>query len=334
MTIAFAEEELKFREYVKSLDPKIFGLDRLDDVNLEPFTTGHQNVNYLLTLNNNLKFKFALRYNPYSFDKYENTFEEYKKLTDLDGFYAPKVIFFEKPDFLGKNVLVLEFIEGVHKDFSGLSDKEVVMFASAVADINSRVKDKFSESPGAPPKSSGTYLDYLNAMIKNTIDARFDSADPSIYEEDADFINSAREQLKRLIKDNKEKFSENVFSMMHLDLVPPNVIWHDDEITFIDWVSLSYGDRAEEIAYIFAINDLEKDFQKRFLKEYLNHATDTTLIDRIDVYFLKLRIFDLAWSITMLDNESRGNTLHENSTYKSFYNIRLKALKKCLSDLV
>lgn len=322
-----------FKSYIESLDPKLFGVDSLNDVSLTPITSGHQNFNCVVTLNNQDDHKFIIRYDPQPFDEFAGTKNEYENLLSLDGFYAPKVLFLGKPDFLGQEVLIMEFLEGVHKEFTSLTTEEIAALAKVVSDINNRTKSQFSRAPGGPPDNNGTYLDYLRGMIESTIDRRLNAADPSVYEKGKEVIPEVREKLEKMIKENQEAFSGNVFSMLHLDIIPPNVLWKDEKVTFIDWSALSYGDRADEVAFIFAINNMGADFRKKFLQQYLNHVNDPTLAQRIEVYILKLLLFDFAWSITMLDEEAKGKhgvMAKEKGLYKSFYDVRLKSLKECL----
>lgn len=170
-------------------------------------------------------------------------------------------------------------------------------------------------------------------MIASTIDRRLDAADPAVWEKDKEVIPEARKKLEGLIAENRDAFSQSIFSMCHLDIIPQNVLWQDGKITFIDWGALSWGDHADEVAYIFAINNLGGDFQKKFLADYQKHVDDSTLKRRIKVYYLKHHIFDFAWSITMLDEEAKrkhGVMAKGEGLYQSFYDIRLKALKDCL----
>jgi aminoglycoside phosphotransferase (APT) family kinase protein len=326
-----APEEDRLKIYIASLDPHIFRVSHIPNFSLLPLTTGHQNHNYVIQLDGQQKKKFVLRYNPHPFDENEKTESEYQKLVLLNGLHAPKVLFLGQPEFLPSAVLVMEFIEGEHKEFFKLKDDEIQRLARAVVDIHSITKEKFSISPGAPAEKEGAQYDYLQEMIANTITKRLEHADPSVFAKDKDVIDEAKERLKSITLRYKDAFSGKEFSLLHLDIIPPNVLWHEDKITFVDWIALSFGDRAEEVAYIFAINNLGEHFQQVFLDEYQKLVSDKVLLERVKVYMLKHKLFDLAWSITMLSDEKAGKITLQEGSYQSFYDERLTSLKDYLN---
>src|SRR5579883_1252350 len=289
--------ETNLRQYIKGLDPKLFELQAIKDVVLSSLTDGHHNINYLIVLNNQADKKFVLRFNLHPFDPNEGTDAEYRHLQEINGLHAPKVIYYGKPDFLNASVIIMEFIAGEHKEFSGLNKEEIELLAHATSELHMITKKTFSKIPGAPADGEGIYYDYLQSMISATITARLEKAHIEIYQKDRDVINEAKQKLQQLMEKYKDAFSGNVFSLLHLDIVPSNVLWNNNYITFVDWQSLSFGDRADEVAYIFAINNMDDAFQQTFLEEYKKYIIDETIQSRIIVYTLKLKLFDLAWSI-------------------------------------
>lgn len=325
-----------FQEYVKGLDPAIFGTDHITTVELSKLPGGHSNVTYLTTINDE---SFVMRFHPREQDGTDHTAEEYKKLKRLDGHHAPRALFLGKPDFIKSSVLIMDFVPGEHKDFSTLSPDEIQNFALAVADIHSITqKGVFAKTPDIPEDVKGTYYDYLQSHIAHNIENRFQEADPALYEKDNAVIQEARKKLRHQMEEHKDAFSGNDFSYSHNDLVKLNILWKDNQPTVIDWEVPCYGDRADEIAYIFAVNNTSDQFQVKFLEAYekqldAQSVDDPTFRERLKVYILKHKLFDLAWSISMLDEEQKGtNPLmkQEEGLYRRFYDDRLKSLKDYL----
>ena len=99
----------------------------------------------------------------------------------------------------------------------------------------------------------------------------------------------------------------------------------------IDWTESVYGDPADELSALFAINNVTPEFKEIFLENYLKKRSDSTLNNRISVYVLKNRIADLVWSIKQLEREKSGNQSallqKEDGVYQGYYNVRLEALR-------
>lgn len=322
----------KFEGYLQSIDPQVLGLSNIDSVSCTPLEGGTANVTYLAKVNDNKKF--ILRFHPKSDDQTDHTAEEYKKLKEANGLHAPKALHLGKPDFINSSALIMEFEEGEHKDFNALTPVEIKNFANAVADIHSITRaNTFSKTPDLPEDAEGTHYDYIQSHLDNTISRWLNEADPSIYQADQGLIQRAQHELNEQIEQHKEAFSSTTFSYLHNDIVVLNVLWNKDQPTIIDWEVPAFGDRADEVAYIFAINNTSNEFNEVFLEEYEKHVDDPTLRERIEIYKLKNRLLDVAWAISKLDEEAKGqNPLmkREKGLYKGFYDIRLKGLRECL----
>lgn len=321
----------KFEEYLGSLDPQVLGLSKIGKVLCTPLDGGTSNITYLAHLDTK---KFVIRFHPKSDNKADHTAEEYQKLKGAKGMHAPKALYLGKPDFIDSSALIMEFVEGEHKEFNDLSSTEVKNFAHAVADIHKITRDGvFSKCPDFPEDVKGTQYNYLQSYIDNTITRWLDEADPSLYAKDKEIIQAAQEELQKQMGKHKDAFSNTTFSYLHNDIVILNVLWNNNQPTLIDWESPSFGDRADEVAYIFAINNTSSEFEQTFLEEYEKYIDDPTLRQRVEVYKLKNRLMDVTWAISKLDEEASGkNPLMKKAEglYKGFYDIRLKGLKEHL----
>ena len=299
-----AKLQVELADYLKTVDPALIGTTKILSVSSLPLEGGQHNVTYLVRING--KQRFVARFHPKTVraDGNDPTADEFHKLAQTRGLHAPKAIALLKPDFLSSSLLLMEFIEGTHKDFSVLSDSEISNFARAVADIHTITREHtFSSNPDLPQDVSGSRLDYIRTIIDTTILARLRSANPSVYAKDRSWIERAQHVLAARIDQHKNAFSGATFSYLHNDIVILNVLWNKGQPTLIDWEVPSFGDPADEVAYIFAINNTSKRFQQVFFDTYEQYIHDATFAERIDIYMLKNRLCDVAWAISMLEEK-------------------------------
>jgi aminoglycoside phosphotransferase (APT) family kinase protein len=229
----------------------------------------------------------------------------------------------------------MEFAEGKHKDFNDLSDTEIRNFAHAAADLHGITREgTFAKNPDTPDDVEGDQADYLQSHMAHYREWLVQSAS-SIPPEDQEIIQRAQDEVQQQLEQHRGAFSGREFSLLHNDIVILNVLWDQQQPMLIDWETPAFGDRADEVAYIFAINNTSKGFRQTFLDEYEKYVDDPTLRERIPVYELKNRFMDVAWAITKLHEEAAGtNPLmkKEEGLYRNFYEKRLRGLKDCLGD--
>jgi hypothetical protein len=77
----------------------------------------------------------------------------------------------------------------------------------------------------------------------------------------------------------------------------------DGTIKLIDW-NATFGDPADELAYIFTGNHCSQSFVKTFLKSY-RPPEGSDITARIPAYVLKNLLDDLAWAIEMYELHPR-----------------------------
>jgi aminoglycoside phosphotransferase (APT) family kinase protein len=327
---SLAQLQNNIEEYLRAADPALFGVTTIERVLCTPLEGGTRNITYLLRVNDK---KFIARFYPKS-NEGDPTADEFQKLRRARGLHAPQAIALLHPDFLPASLLIMEFVAGQHKDFNKLSRAEITNLARAIADLHTITReDTYSKNPDEPEDMQGNRLDYLQTIIESTILNRLRAAHPSVYAADKTLVDQALHELEKQVAQNKDAFTSSTFSYLHNDIVILNVLWNNDQPTLIDWESPSFGDPADEVAYIFAINNVSSEFQQIFLTEYEQRASEPTLRERIDIYMLKNKLFDVAWAISMLDEKrSNSNPLLEKNydQYDGFYAVRLQALKDYL----
>lgn len=229
---------------------------------------------------------------------------------------------------LGKPILYSEFISGKYIDFDKLSDSQIKNFAIEVARIHSNVKETFSDNFMARPICKGTFYDYANKISENTVFTDYEKYSRNI-EVGAHkiVIENALGILRDKLRVGKY-FRGKRFRLLHSDINKENIIWKGDIPFFVDWDEKIYGDPADEIAYIFAINNSIKRFRKLFLKEYKKHIWDKHFLERIKIYELKNRLFDVVWALSKLDKSSDTLKDKRPDVYREFYRVRFGGLIK------
>lgn len=327
----------RLREYIFDLDPIIFNLDAITSVKMERFDRGLHNVNYLVTLNNSLDCRFVLRLQPSHQAVRQTITDEAANMKILDGVPAPRLVWTDKPRFLGYPIMILTFLPGEHKDFNTLSTNEVIRLADVIAQIHGITNDEYGLISHSYPTKKGNYADYLRSAIDISITQPIQKANPAIYNNASAVINKSREYLNHMLSQNLAAFTSSSFSLLHTDIGRDNIIWNNEQPSIIDWEEMTFGDPADEVAYVFAINDLNVSAQHIFLERYKTHRTDTTLEVRLPIYILKNRLSDLAWSITKRDRQTLGEEdvllRKSKELYQEFYDVRLASLSRLVDKL-
>ncbi len=321
---------------ILALPASVFGLTEISNCNVTSLDSGHHNYNFRIELNNDATLQYIVRFHPGTSSDNDPILGEFGKLKSLNGLHCPRVHYVGAFEGVESQVLIMEFIPGEHKDFEILTDDEIGSLAQAIKDIHGITSDTYSSRLGAQADSHGTHLSYANALISSTIDNRIAKLNPDIYKNDAQLIHNAIKQLHDWLKISENAFTSTQFSVMHTDIWSLNVIWDEGKPTFIDWEDMCYGDPADEVAYIFAINNVSDHFKKYFLDTYVRSMQDTFFSERLRIYTLKARLFDLIWSIKKLDEEMSnqpGYIQKEKGVYEEYYIVRLNALKKFIGQV-
>ena len=331
MTEDQLEEQLK--QYIGSINPERLGVAEIKEVRLQRLAGGLHNVNYLVEFGAVPK-KFIARFHPGNLPGTDKTAEEVAHMQLVAQLPVPRVILADKPTFLNSTIMLQEFVAGSHKEFQSLTTKEVVALARAVARMHAITRDTYSPSLGAPPNTNGNFADYLRSLIRTTIDVKLDAIDKREYADSAEIVDAARAKLSTMI--DCDGMASSTFSLLHTDIGSGNVIWCEDgSPVIIDWEELSFGDPADEVAYIFAINNVDDEWQSVFLEQYQLLRTDQLLTTRLPAYMLKNRLFDLAWAIGKMHSIQSGahSGLLQGSLdlYHGYYDVRRDALQKILA---
>lgn len=330
-TIVTPERALReqLTEYLQQLDPHIFAVNTLDGLTLTPFTEGLKNLNYLMTVADRRK-RFALRAHPANTHGADKVAREYELLKSLQGMVAPRPIYLGKPAFINSSIMITQFIPGTHKNLAELKPHEIRLLAETMHLIHATTNPTFTAPNGRDQVVHGTYAAYFSSTIKATIRSRFQRVPESLISPAAPLIRAAYNEISRSLSDNTAAFAGHTFSLLHSDIGASNLIWHRGKLTVIDWEDAQYGDAADEVAYIFAVGNVGRQFEQTFLQSY---AHDAAFGRRIPAYSLKNRLFDFAWSADRLHAaQSHPSPLLDMRVerYQTYYDVRLEALRQAL----
>jgi thiamine kinase-like enzyme len=275
---------------------------------------GASNVNYLITADNQ-KFVFRINANSRRPEKSEKEFNSLKILESLG--IGPK------PLYLGKNFMILEYIEG--QPFKGNSPdiKFLKKLANLVADIHN-----LKPSKSLPHEQSSVKGYEMDIWLKNL---KQHLKSPELL----DLILKTRQKLIKLEETLKNYPKSEVVT--HGDICGQNVLkTKKGGLALIDFEDVGLKDPAEDIAKIFVDfrNPFTKSQKNVFLKEYFKKRTDKTLLQRISIYETLIIFIVFVWSIDYI-LRIQNKEMHSSYLTKKELNEGIKytkvMLKRCIN---
>lgn len=292
-----------------------------DAVQVADLAEGHHNKIFLCSGPANLPGQFVLRYPkcPTAVDYLEVAYQQGTQL--LADLPTPQVLHFGRLA-CGTPVLLEEYVDGNPKSFAELDSAEISALATTVSTIHQRQSSCFSNTSGKAPICSGTYADYLWAMVQESVTDRLQTIDMANYGTAQPLFARGMQKLSELVTQEAEAFSGSTFSLLHHDLNQQNILWPPDgSACAIDW-NPTHGDPADDLDYIFTDNQTPLSFKSVFLATYQIPPGAGDVIARISTYTLKNHLDDLAWTIMMCE--------HQGDYYLPAYHQRIGALTNLL----
>jgi thiamine kinase-like enzyme len=323
------EETIK--AYVHSLPPVVFGLQAYKNLQCTRLAQGLHHLNFKLVISDGTKTCQAVLRLPATAENHRALIHEVWYLEKLKGDLAPNILFHAETSSLNMPILITEFVSGVHIAFSELTDSQVTMLAKKLAKVHSIKGSSYSPGGAVLPVTDGTYRDYAKLTVREGIDKPYARARKTI-SHDSKTVQQARSLLEQKLVANDEPWNQNEFSLCHGDIGVYNVLWTDHNLYLIDWDDARFGDPADDIAYIFAINKVSTHWQDVFLNTYIHAAKAKDIRSRIETYLLKNYLFDVVWAIGKLLEEKEDRSLIKlaQGEYQIKYEKRLAALKRYL----
>jgi hypothetical protein len=195
--------------YMRSLDPSIFGLNAITSIKLSSFSTGYQNINFLIMLNDLPDKKYVIRFQPDNQHGNDKTADEAQNMRQLIGIPSPQLILVDKPDFVDSSVMIMEYVEGKSKDFNDLSPKQIKIPAETVANMHSLTNRKDCETMGGVVCLDGNYADYLQAMTEYSVQKYLGPLNLETYQESDRLVQQARVKINDKIMHAAQLFKSN-----------------------------------------------------------------------------------------------------------------------------
>lgn len=247
--------------------------------------------------------------------------------TQLEGLPAPQTLHIGRLAISNTPIFLEEYVEGEQRPLDALNLGEIGELANRLAFIHSHTSSRFSDTSGSTPTRSGTYGDYLKAMVTESVTHKLKTLDMTAHVGAHRAIASGIGKLYDLLEANSKAFSACTFSLLHHDLNPGNMLWDsNDLVTFIDW-NPTFGDPADDVDYLATNNDVGDDFRRIFLNLYCSATECSDIIDRLNAYTLKNQLDDLAWIIDMRRRFVEDPRYNDNA-----YEQRLTALRTTLDQ--
>lgn len=320
-------------DYLHTLPAATFGLGTVQDITCERILAGMHHLNFKATISGGgITAAFVVRF-PTKKEEAEALQNEHWYIHLLDPSVTPESVFYTDKTSFGLPLLITRFAPGKHIRFNSLTDVQIRHLAAITHTLHSVHRDKFSVGDAMLPTNSGTVLDYTKLAVAEFIDKRYREVADHVPHDQALF-----KQARRLLEDRLQAAStswlSSRFSLCHGDIGDGNVLWEGNTPRLIDWDGANFGDPANEIGYIFAINNVSEDWRRTFLTAYLQHDPESTVIDRIDTHILKNRLADVVWSIGKMHEAAAGSVVGLTTQQsQELYEERRKNLQAYLDKL-
>jgi aminoglycoside phosphotransferase len=327
--------ETLVKQYVATLPPSTFGLSKQSrpHITCTPLLGGLHHLNYKVTLaddgtDTSLVIRIAAS------DQFASTLKnEQWYIRQLGPDIAPDVIYFSDKTPFGP-LLISRFSPGRHVALKTLTDKEIGLLAAKLHGVHDIHSDTFSVGDAELPDHKGTLREYAQLNVSaniHTPHAIVESVD-----HDRQLIYKARSLLDKQLAHPGPAWDSTTFSLCHGDIGIGNLLWTTDDVRLIDWDGANFGDPANEIAYIFAINNLDAQWQQTFLRAYFKNEPNEATLQRIPPYILRNRLFDTVWAIGKIYEAIHGTSLIKTSLEecRTMYEERRRNLDAYLKTIV
>jgi aminoglycoside phosphotransferase (APT) family kinase protein len=278
-------------------------VEQIDRVDLSLIGQGYANLNVHVTVNRiqhfNLRIGFRHR------KKAERKLQrEFDALPLVPPGIGPRAFVLDvSRTYLPQPYSILEYLPGQVK--AAWCDEDLEMHARTLAQLHRRKFDR-------------------HGKIGHLTDARFDIVhrfETELYywqthRPDLFDLGSAQRLLpaiRHFVADHSGLFADlRTFTIVHGDLHPLNILFHDDHLYYIDWQWAHIGDPAHDVAMIgwSAANSPGMELTGRrldaFLDTYLMHNMDPTLRRRRDVWMVYSMFFDYLYFRGQASADSAG----------------------------
>ncbi|HEX6461656.1 MAG TPA: aminoglycoside phosphotransferase family protein [Candidatus Saccharimonadales bacterium] len=322
--------EEKIKAYVRSLPPTVFGLGAYKMLRCTKLEGGLHHLNFKLTISDGAHTRKVVLRLPATSHNQHSLMDEAWYLAKLSPGIAPGVVYHTATSPLGA-VLITKFMAGRHMPFDKFTKAHIITLAEQLARVHSIKNSQYSSGGAARPHTTGTYRNYALLTIREGNDKPYHRAKKIAHDDKT--VSLARELLGQQLTSSDASWNQTEFSLCHGDLNIYNLLWAKNHLCLIDWDDARFGDPADDVAYIFAVNHASEAWRDTFLDAYLRVSGRNDILARINTYLLKNYLFDVVWSLGKLLEEQKGRSLIKlkQGAYRAMHEQRLEALKRYLS---
>lgn len=317
----------QIKTYIKNLDPKKLGLNKIDNILIKEINRGGYNINYLVNIDNR---KFLFRFNLDKYIDVDNQIEyEYQILKYLkEKNIAPKPYFIDiaKKD-LKYDLLVEEFIENNPLKFGSKFLKDIGKLVRKLHLIPLPQNDFLIKNTN-PLADQWNFIKKKIDFIKST---RFN-------QEFLSFIDLYIPKIDRYVSSHSDLFSAKEICINHRDMVIENVLQTDKGLRLIDWQAAMIDDPSYDLTLFFCDImiewNLERGLTKKEKQVFLDsYGASDKLIKKVDIRqpmtYLELFIW-VAYRASYLRNKLEKNLVKDFD--KEFFQKRITAYENFLDE--
>lgn len=320
--------------YISTLPPATFGLAKVTSANTSPLELGLHHLNFKITVSDGqISDSFVIRI-PAAENHPDALANEHWYIGLLDAGITPESVYYDQHSSLGYPLLITRFIPGKHLPLATLSHHRIRQLAGKLRHIHAIHRPRFSRGDAAKPDHLGSLRDFAASAVADQIDTRYQAVAMAVPHDRALF-EQARHLLAQQLRSPDTSWDNTTFSLCHGDINAGNLLWTARGLRLIDWDGANFGDPANDVAYIFAINNVSHRWQQQFLDSYLQANPQPDISPRLDTYILKNRLADLVWSIGKIHETTTGTSLLNLSseTCQQMYNQRHRNLQRYLAGI-
>ncbi len=178
--------------------------------------------------------------------------------------------------------MCLAYIEGHCRNLSALPLPHITALGRTIGQLH-RLDTSPLDKDGDAPTDLGQYLIH---HVEAGINARVPTGDMVLPEGLSERCWQAH---RRVCMAMLHGFNDHLFdadeplSLLHGDLISPNIVWHANTPTLIDWEDTRVGDPAEEVAYFFTETQCDTQRRQAFWHGYSSQYRDEFPLRTTDV---------------------------------------------------
>ena len=266
------------KEIINKLNPKIFGVNKINITSFKKLGVGEGNINYLFKIKNK-KFICRLNIDKRHPKKSEEEFKSLKKVEKLD--IAPNVLYLHKPDKeFPLGFIILEFIEGKamrmkRRRYTTNQIKQLTRILSKIHNFNTKGFKR-----GWYKYKQFLEFDFIKKIRKNIANKYKDF-----------FIKLEKIMYEQIPNENHK------FTLIHGDVCPQNILETKKGLKLIDFEHFELSDPAKDIGNLLVDLRFDKKKMDLFLKEYFKFRKDKDILKRAKIYEKMFRYLYFIWEI-------------------------------------